>query len=97
MRGIPSSILWKSVYPLAFLSLTFQPDSPLLSVTSDGLLNDLPECQWERGGLQSAAVQHVTLMRAVYIVRPREKGDLDFNGRRRGADPSTPQIADLVV
>ena len=55
-----------------------------------------------RGGLQTAAVQHVTLMRAVYIVRPREKGDLDFNGRRRrgrrrGADPSTPQIADLVV
>ena len=54
-----------------------------------------------RGGLQAAAVQHVTLMRAVYIVRPREKGDLDFNGRRRGkrngADPSTPQIADLVV
>ena len=53
------------------------------------------------GGLQTAAVQHVTLMRAVYIVRPREKGDLDFNGRRererRGADPSTPQIADLVV
>ena len=84
------------------LALSLQPDSLLLSLTSDGLLNDLPECQWERGGLQAAAVQHVTLMRAVYIVRPREKRDLDFNGRRRrgerrGADPSTPQIADLVV
>ena len=89
-RGIPTSILWKSVYRLT--PLTFQPDFPLAGdVTSDGLLNDLPECQW----LQ-AVLQHVTLMRAVHCPSSRERG-FGFQwegGSRRGKESQVvhPQI-----